>query len=190
MTTTNRPTPDQIRTAVANRTVNPKIVLNIYRSAHAEEIVCAALKGQYKLTEGWEGYDISRLSDGFRVEVKQTAALQTWKSPAKNAPRKFDIAPRSGEYDAQGFWRDYELPQRAAQVYVFATHDVELVDICDHSDIDQWRFYVAAASKLPAGQKSIGLGVIDKMAKSNAGVVGPLAWAGLYEAVEKIARCR
>jgi len=42
-----------------------------------------ALRPEYQLTLGWEGFDIFHVETGWRVEVKQSALLQAWGNVCK-----------------------------------------------------------------------------------------------------------
>lgn len=93
------------------------------------------------------------------MEVRQSAYRQSWvHAPHVKVSRGFDIAPR--KYAWEGAYRK-ELTGRAAQVYVFAYHDVR-DDTADQRDPGQWAFYVVASGDLP-DQKSIRLTQLEKL---------------------------
>ena len=147
------PSSADIRNLAAKRAYGDPIVTNYYRSDVVEAMVSHALTDWEWCSGDWAGYDFRYVFGGgreIRLEVKQTSALQSWKSNSPCKP-KWDIAAR------QGFWEGSlwtERPGRNADIYVLAKHGETSKDIADHCDPTQWLFYVAAAADLPA-QKSI-----------------------------------
>jgi hypothetical protein len=79
-----------------------------------------------------------------KLEVKQSAAKQTWKT-LKPSKAVFDVAARSWSYGADG-WSP--LSGRAADLYILARHE-GYDDVADHRDAAQWDFYVVATADLP-----------------------------------------
>ena len=145
---------DQIVDNLMNRFYGEPLINNVYRGDYVEEMILSALGEQWKSFGGWGGWDLER-DDGIRLEVKQSAALQSWHAAAsagKPSPSSFDIAPRGGYYtdstDA-GVWRTVEVPVRSADIYVFAWHPEKSPEIADHRRAEQWEFYVVRESKLP-----------------------------------------
>ena len=106
----------------------------------------------------WGGWDFES-DDGVRLEVKQSAAKQSWSQP-KSSRGSFDIAPRTGRYDGT-VW----VPGagRAAHIYVMAWHG-RADDGCDQRDEAQWEYYAVTTRSLPAAQKSIGLAPLQRLA--------------------------
>ena len=147
------------------------IMNNVYRGDYVECMIASVLGGDWRLTwmDGWDwaAWDCEHTPSGARLEIKQAAARQTWdKGPTP--PRRnpvFDIAPRSGYWTREGEWID--TPGRQADVYVFAWHECD-DDHADHTDPQQWRFFVVAERDLPQGQKSIGLMRLTAIAESCA----------------------
>jgi hypothetical protein len=85
-----------------------------------------ARKGWRHVGDNWSGWDFEH-ECGTRLELKQSAAWQTWdpvkqrasQSEAKPGPGIFDIAQRTRWFDAAGaIWT--KEPGRPAHVYVFA----------------------------------------------------------------------
>lgn len=91
------------------------------------------------------------------------AALQ---SPGKGGPGIFDIASRTGWFDAAGVIWTKEAG-RPAHVYVFAWNG-GLGSAADHRDCNQWEFFVIPALYLPV-QKTLRLSRL----KVIPGIVGP-----------------
>ena len=149
------------------------IMNNVYRGDYVECMIASALGADWRLTwmDGWDwaAWDVEHTPSSARLEIKQAAARQTWDkgpTPARRNPA-FDIAPRSGYRTREGDWID--TPGRHADAYVFAWHGRD-DDHADHTDPQQWRFFVVAERDLPQGQKSIGLKRLTAIAES-CGVV-------------------
>jgi hypothetical protein len=150
------------------------LISNIYRGLVAEIIVGAALGSEWQLCSAdWRGWDFEHPS-GCRLEVKQSAARQTWPGSRKNATKPiFDIRARTGYFEGADWIAD---PRRFADIYVFAHHPI-MDESADHCDVRQWRFYVVAAKRLPTG-KTISLTRIAALSGT-----GAIPWNGLESAV-------
>ena len=149
---------------------------NIHRSEYVEAIVALALKasGWTRMTP-WDSWDLEHES-GVKLEVKQSAAAQAWKSPEPQSPARFDIAPRTGHWDdKEECW--VPKPGRHADLYVFAWHGAG-GDTADQRDAGRWEFYVVAERDLPE-QKSIALKGLQDLASP----CGIDALAGAVDAV-------
>ncbi len=150
----------RIQTTLTRRHDKP-VMNNIYRAEYIECLITFTLEPDWWLTweRGWDwaAWDCQHTS-GARLEVKQSAARQSW-DREKVAPRRdprFDIAPRTGYWTEDGSrWMD--SPGRPADIYVFAWHDERRDDSAGHRDPGQWLFFVVAEQDLPRNQKSIGL---------------------------------
>lgn len=175
------PTSETIAIDVYNRFINQPVIINVFRASHVEAMVARALGDAYKLTEGWEAWDIEHRSEALRIEVKQSAAKQTWKGADKKSPPSFDIAPRQWQYIGTEAVK-VDPPRRLADIYIFAWHGDES-DQCDHRDASQWEFLVARASELKPGQKSITRGSLT----SQFGKAAWIRWCELAAAVDRIA---
>jgi hypothetical protein len=178
MTLASRPLPsvEQIRDSASTLAFGSRLVQNNLRSLVVEVIVGSALGLAWKHCSGdWNGWDFEHES-GTRLEVKQSALLQTWKSPATTSVARvaFDIALRKGVYKG-ATWTSFA--GRNADIYVFSLH-TEIDELADHRDPKQWRFYVVSAGKLPANQRRIGVAKLNQL-------VTPCGWSELAAAVEK-----
>lgn len=121
------------------------LVTNVLRGHVAEAIVALALEPQWRLCGGdYAGWDFER-ADGFRLEVKQSAVMQSWPT---NKPSKpiFDVAARTGYWQAGTQW--IAEAGRPAHLYVFAHHGI-YADHADHRDPAQWEFFVVPTRHLP-----------------------------------------
>ena len=154
------PTIDEIPAKACAAAFGNALVVNTVRGFVAEIIVGAALGPEWQLCSGdWSGWDFEHVT-GCRLEVKQSAARQTWAAPKKPRPPKFDIAERTGYWMGGAEWKKER--GRFAHIYVFAYHPVR-DDSADHRDASQWLFYVIATNRLPA-RKEIGLLEIKALA--------------------------
>lgn len=147
------PSPDVIARDVFDRFIDQKVVINVFRAGHVEAILLRALGGDYKLTLGWESWDLQHIPSGLRIEVKQSAAKQTWGAPPRKSSATFDIAPRRESFDGNAVVK-LDPPRRLAHIYIFAWHG-DASEECDHRDARQWRFLAVPTSSLPANQKTI-----------------------------------
>ena len=154
------------------------LVANNFRAVVVEAIVAAAVGDDWVWCSGdWAGCDFRR-GDGLRLEVKQSARIQTWTNAPLSKPI-FDIAPRKGQYDGA---RWLAAPGRNADAYLFAHHAVEDRAVADHRDPRQWTFYVLAASRLPPVQKTIALTRIIALGASRADFDGLRTLLGAQKA--------
>ncbi|KAA2211218.1 hypothetical protein [Teichococcus oryzae] len=150
---------------------------NTLRGMLVEAMIDAALPAGWTwCSADYESFDFIS-QDGVRLEVKQSAARQSWalegSSPSKCS---FDIAPRTGRWDGP-VW----IPGigRNADLYVFAHHPVADLS-ADHREPVQWRFYVVSTHALPA-TKRISLSKLQAM-------LAPVVYADLAAQVEAV-RC-
>ena len=149
-------TPDSLRASIANRLFGSNLIQNNLRSEVVEEIISIALPdGWNHCAKDWASWDFEH-KDGFCLEIKQSAAKQTWQTTSKTSPR-FDIAKRKGFWDGSD-WKLVTEERRFADAYIFAWHPV-LDDTCNHFDASQWEFFVVKEIELP-NTKSIALSVI------------------------------
>ena len=143
------------------------IMNNTQRGDYVECMIALALSPEWKLTWeddwDWAAWDCEHRDSKARLEIKQSAARQPWDGKAERPRRdpRFDIAPRTGYWprDGRAWIAD---PGRPADLYVFAWHG-EVDKRADHRDVARWRFFVVAERRLPVGQKSIGLGGLEKI---------------------------
>ena len=134
---------------------------NVHRADYVEAMIVLALDERWLLISrdwDWAPWDLER-DDGVRLEVKQSAAQQSWKTHDPQANRSFDIAQRNGYWDQESRWHDGRA--RYADIYLFAWHPELDRNIADHRCASQWRFFVIPEHQLPA-QKSISLNSLKK----------------------------
>jgi hypothetical protein len=170
--TTPIPTVDEIRAKVCAAAFGNPLIENSFRGFVAEIIIGSALGSAWRLCSAdWSGWDFEHAS-GCRLEVKQSAARQTWAAPEKPSPPSFVIRERKGYYEGAKWIKQ---AGRFAHIYVFAYHPIR-DDGADHRDPNQWRFHIVPATQLPAS-KTIGLVRVALLSDA-------VLWIGLSEAVE------
>lgn len=142
-----------------------RVMNNVHRSEYVEAIVVLALResGWIRM-KPWNGWDCEHES-GLRLEVKQSAAAQTWGGGENRRFPRFDIAPRKGFWEADETWVPLSEPGRLADIYVFAWQgeEGEKADQCDPA---RWEFYVIPERDLPAKQKTISLPALRRLTVS------------------------
>lgn len=137
------------------------LITSVDRGHYVESMIALVLDKQWRATaveRSWAPWDFEREDDGARLEVKQSAALQTW-LVYSDAPRErsasFDIALRK-EVRSKGGDFAPDCPGRPADVYIFAWHPVMDHEVADHRCPEQWRFFVVPEQQLP-NQKTISI---------------------------------
>jgi hypothetical protein len=124
------------------------LIENTLRAVVVEAIVSSVLPSEWTwCAAGWWGWDFVH-KDGTRLEVKQSAARQSWPSlPKRPYKPRFDIALRKERWE--GATRiTPEKPCRFAHIYLFAYHAITNDD-ADHRDPRQWTFYLVQTQNLP-----------------------------------------
>lgn len=130
------------------------------RGELVEEMVALALEPEWHLTEDWSACDL-RHASGARMQVKQSAARQSWHArDAKPSRGEFSTAYKTGRWETDGSWTAER--SRNADIFIFAWHPI-LGETADHRDPAQWRFYVVAERLLPS-QASLSLSRLRKIA--------------------------
>ena len=165
---------DQIIRRACHSAFGSPLVVNNFRGLIAEAIIAEALQSDWKWVSGdWASWDFKHES-GARLEVKQSAALQSWHDgqPKRWSPR-FDINDRTGRWEGANWVSEAGRP---ACIYVFATHSLINAKTADHRDPRQWNFYIVDERVLPR-QKTVGLAGIARIAD-------PCDFEGLQKAVE------
>lgn len=156
---------ERIITSIVDDLFDKPIMGNLYRPHYVERMIHCALGDDFRLMSAdWAGWDLES-SDGLRIEVKQSAARQSWtdRPSLGGRPTKgdFDIEPRKGFW-AEGGSRWIDQPGRHADLYIFAWHPIHDPEIADHRKPEQWCFFVVPTSKLPPGQKRISRTVVER----------------------------
>jgi hypothetical protein len=119
-----------VQRKVSESAFGKPLVTNVLRGHVVEAIVAMALEPDWSwCSEDYSSWDFER-ADGLRLEVKQSAARQSWATSDKPSACSFDIAQRKGRWEGQK-WVDE--PGRAAHIYIFAHHPIAGID-ADHRD--------------------------------------------------------
>lgn len=147
----------------------PRVISNLIRPILIERMIELLLGEGWKYVgEDWSGWDIEHEKSKFRIEVKQSAARQTWTDRKSLGGRltkgSFDIRPRTGYFGEEAEF--VEMPGRPAHLYIFAWQGIGDKNVVDHRDITQWEFYLIAAKDLPSTQKTIGLPSLQRRCRS------------------------
>ena len=138
------------------------LLSNALRGILAEYIVAKATHSLQTVRQEWGAYDIET-REGYRVEVKSSAYLQSWHQD-RLATIRFNVA-RAFEWDA----RTNQLGSRQvrpADVYVFAILDHKDKRTVNPLNLDQWTFYVSPTSALDeqlGEQKTAVLSTIQRL---------------------------
>lgn len=165
-----------IRAMVCQKAFGRSLIANNMRGLVAEALVASVLESEWRwCSDDWYGWDFDR-ADGLKLEVKQSAALQTWKlQDGRASACRYDIKARQGRYDGADW---YPGKGRNADLFVMAHHFVA-DDTADHRAPEQWRFFVIAERALPLAD-SIGLRRLEKL-------IDACDYDGLAAAVAKCA---
>lgn len=157
------------------------ILSNLVRPHYVERMIALALEPDWALKSAdWAGWDLQR--GDCRVEVKQSAALQTWSdrmSPgSRRGADRFDIRVRGGHWIDGVTWN--AKAGRQADIYIFAWHGGTDRGTTDHRRAGQWEFYVVAERDLPA-QKTISLARVRRM-------TSPVSLGALRDKLDSLAK--
>ncbi len=160
----------EIKKIILNR-YERRVMNNIDRAHFVECMIATVLVDGWKhscIDSKWNQWDCEFDSKA-RVEIKQSAALQFWEDegidPTKTV--RFDIAARTSDDESNADQEEIEPdePRRHADVYIFAWHGEDRMDVCDQCEATQWKFLVAKEEDLP-DQKTIGLNPLKNISES------------------------
>jgi hypothetical protein len=158
------------------RLFDKPIIRNDLRGELIEEIVGFALKEEWELSgDDWAAYDLKHRKVPLRIQVKQSAALQSWSNEDSPIPNpRFSIASKAGRWEGSKW---IECPSRNAEIFIFAWHAYR-DENCDHREAEQWQFYVVPETDLP-NQKSLGPIQVKVLAN-------PVTFSGLEVRVKEV----
>lgn len=150
---------------LARRLFDVPLMQNSYRSDYVEEMLISYLRpdGWRHVGGDWAGWDFEHQT-GARIEVKQSAALQSWhKQSPKVRTARFDIKARTGYWREGTTW----MPTngRLAHIYIFAWHPVLDTALADHREPNQWEFFVVPETELPP-RATVGISRLNRPPKS------------------------
>jgi len=117
-----QPLRDTISAKASEVAFGSPIIQNNLRAIVVEAIVDCALKPSWRwCSQDWSGWDFEHES-GIRLELKQSAARQTWIALKCRQVPRFDIRERTGYWENGVTW--IAQPGRCAQIYLFAHHPI------------------------------------------------------------------
>lgn len=159
-------TSEAILSRLSQRLYGSPIIRNDARGELVEEIVAAALEPDWQLCSAdWGACDLVNSASDLRIQVKQSAARQTWHKADARPPRPcFSIKEKTGRWEEGDRW--VEERSRNAEIFIFAWHPVT-DDTADHRDPLQWQFFLVAERDLPA-QRTISLSRVRNLTDSVA----------------------
>jgi hypothetical protein len=146
---------------LTSRLYGSSIIRNDVRGELVEEIVAVALEPEWRLcSTDWASCDLIHSNRKYGIQVKQSAARQTWhKENAKPARPCFSIKEKTGRWENGETWVSER--SRNADIFVFAWHPFVSIE-ADHRDPRQWEFFVVLEKVLPP-QSSISLSRVRHM---------------------------
>jgi hypothetical protein len=146
------PTTEQIRHRLVCDLLGSRIIENSLRGYWCEAMVAEALGSKCKLvSNGWHPWDIqiggdqAKFPARVRIQVKNSARLQTWHTSAnKPSDSLFNLkfSKRPGYFE-----RDFpDVPCEEygfmCDVFVLCHHPIETLELADQTDPAQWEFYI------------------------------------------------
>ena len=153
--------PTPLITRLTHRLFGSPLLRNSIRGELVEEMVAHALEPEWALcADDWGACDLKQVGGPLRIQVKQSAARQSWHLEDSPPPRpRFSIAHKTGRYEGQAWIAELS---RNADIFIFGWHSVTDAT-ADHRDPAQWLFFVVPEPALPS-QKSISLAALQGMA--------------------------
>ena len=138
------------------------LVNNAFRGTLVEAMLAQVLEPEWRwCSADWASHDFEN-AEGMKLEVKQSAALQSWHKEGFAPNRgRFDIAKRKVRWEGA---KRVDESGRYASLYIFAWHALIDPEVADHREPDQWSFYLVRADDLP-DQQSIALSRIDAVSQ-------------------------
>jgi hypothetical protein len=137
------------------------LLRNSIRGELVEEMVGQALEPEWELcADDWGACDLMQVDGPLRIQVKQSAARQSWHADGSPRPRpRFSIAYKTGRYDGLTWIAEHS---RNAELFIFGWHWIADAT-ADHREPAQWLFYVVPETALPA-QASLSLAALARLA--------------------------
>lgn len=146
-----------------------RLVNNAFRGTLVEAMLAQVLEPDWRwCSADWASHDFEN-AEGAKLEVKQSAALQSWHTQGFAPHRgRFDIAKRKVRWEGA---KRINEDGRYANLYIFAWHPVIDPELADHRQSNQWLFHLVRAEHLP-DQQSIALSRIQAISPAvNVGAV-------------------
>ncbi|WP_435203504.1 hypothetical protein [Qipengyuania sp. 902] len=142
----------ELKSRLMSALFDKPLVTNTFRGTLVEAMLTQVLEPEWRwCSADWASHDFEN-GDGVRLEVKQSAALQSWYGDGFPPNRgRFDIAARKVRWEGKC---RIEQAGRVASIYIFAWHPVTDVDRADNREPKQWQFHIVRSDALPP-QKTI-----------------------------------
>lgn len=168
--------PEGITVRLTHRLFGSPFLRNSIRGEWVEEMVAVALEPEWALCAGdWGACDLVQVSGALRIQVKQSAARQSWHGDDSPPPRpRFSIAHKTGRYEGKQWIAERG---RNAEIFIFGWHD-RTDPAADHRDPGQWQFFVVPVTELPA-HATVSLATLRRLAD-------PVSYDDLGRRVEEL----
>ena len=105
---------------LVQRVYEQRLIGNVERGAYIECMIELALREHHPawgLTETWDSWDLVNLKSGARIEIKQSAALQTWHlSSCSNCGTLYEWSV--GDDEPGNTSPQFSIKQREVDLYV------------------------------------------------------------------------
>lgn len=138
---------------LVQRLYGQPIIRNVLRGELVEQFVLDALGSGWQPAGDYEAWDVESEDGKYRIQVKQSAARQSWAEvDCKPSNARFSIKISRSWTEEDG-WN--QPAKRHANYYILAWHPLVGID-ADHRDATQWEFCILPSSALP-DQASISL---------------------------------
>ena len=156
-----RTTSDAVKKRMMQDFLGSKLIENNLRGYWCEAMVAEALGPSCQIVSGgWHAWDLQIgrdedvWPDRVRIQVKNSARLQTWNaSSGKVSDCQFDLNYRSRPFYFERDFPEVPCEERGflCDVFVLCYHPETDWERVDHTDPQQWRFYVVPVNGPSAG---------------------------------------
>ena len=147
-------------TRLTHRLFGAPLLRNSIRGELVEEMVAVALEPEWALcADDWGACDLMQTEGPLRIQVKQSAARQSWHGDHSPPPRpRFSIAHKTGRYEGPTWLAGRS---RNADLFIFAWHP-RTDPAAGHRDPNQWQFHILPETALRP-QASISLTALARL---------------------------
>jgi len=165
-------TASKIVSNLADDTFGKPLMENSMRGLFAEYMVSEALGERCRVVgRDWYPWDLqigddeNVFPDRIRIQVKNTARLQSWYPlTSKLSKCQWSLKISKKPYEFDSWYRNVPCEDygHMCDLYVLCHHPIEDVNIANHRDLEQWNFYLVPvigskmmykAYEKPEGQK-------------------------------------
>lgn len=134
-----------------------RLIDNNFRGPWTEYMVAEALGEECEVvSHAWHAWDLqigdtqSAFPDRIRIQVKNTARLQTWHRPGgklTDCQWKLELRPKPNYFDAYNPGAPCEDYGYLCDLFVLCHHPLEDFDTADHRNPHQWNFYLVPVTE-------------------------------------------